>query len=249
MSLMIEVAAYTNQGLVRKKNEDTILVSNWISPAEMEEPHILKVDVEAQPLLLLVADGMGGHAAGEVASKFIVEAISERFHENKFESLALDLNAVNKKLGVLSLTDPKLTGLGSTVVGAVFEGRNLKVFNVGDSRAYILGSAALQISTDDSLLEKSQVQGAPTKRTSHAVTQCFGGYSFGKTISPHIWSEDLHTGGTILLCSDGLTDLVPDTQLHIDEDSSLAENISRLMGLALKAGGSDNISIILARYR
>ena len=246
---MIEVAAFTNQGLVRRKNEDTMLVSNWISPAAMSEPYVFNVDTESQPLLLLVADGMGGHAAGEVASKYIVEAISERFHERKLETLASDLNDVNKKLGLLSITDPKLTGLGSTVVGAIFEGRNLKVFNIGDSRAYILGSAALQVSTDDSLLDKGQVKGAPNKRVSHAVTQCFGGYSIGKTISPHIWSEELNADGTLLLCSDGLTDLVPDTQLQIDENISLAENISRLMDQALKAGGSDNISILLARYR
>jgi PPM family protein phosphatase len=244
--------AFTHRGAVRAGNEDTIAVGDWITSAPMPAPVVLEHTLAA-PLICLVADGMGGHAAGEVASRTVAEHISRRAAEATDEAaMAQLLHEANDELFGLMNESPVWYGMGTTVAGVALAPSGVLVFNVGDSRVYRIEPAYLvQLSTDDTPGPKLP-DGRTAVYTSSIISQVLGGYGPdrpGEGIEPHVLREPLADGTRYLICSDGLTDLLDQAAIEQflgDDDQASA---AALFEAAMARGGDDNISLLLLRLR
>jgi len=225
-----------------------VAIAGQLLTGDMDHVHHRHVD--GGNCLLVVADGMGGHSHGALASKTVLDhliAVAEGLLEP--QSAAAAVNEANTRLYATMAEHPESEGMGSTIVGAVLFARSLLVFNVGDSRCYrILDGELSQLSRDDVASTAKNVLG---HRQSHAITQCLGAVPFQLPLSPHIVVHPpLAVGETLLLCSDGLTDMVEDEAIaHLLADAAhgLTDAVRKLARAAVKAGGADNLSIIAAR--
>jgi PPM family protein phosphatase len=251
-SVRLQATAFTHQGAVRASNEDTIAVGDWITSEPMAAPVILEHAVTA-PLICLVADGMGGHAAGEVASRIVTEHLSRRAADASDEAaVARLLLEANDALFALMEERPAWYGMGTTVAGVAVAPRGAVVFNVGDSRVYRIEAGPLvQLSTDDTPGPKLP-DGRTAVYTSSIISQVLGGYGPdepGERIVPHVLSEPLAHGGRYLICSDGVTDLLDPAAIEelLDEDDQASA--VALFEAAMARGGDDNVSLILLRLR
>jgi serine/threonine protein phosphatase PrpC len=248
----LHATAFIHQGAVRATNEDTIAVGDWITSEPMPAPVVLEYTIAA-PLICLVADGMGGHAAGEVASRIVAEHLSRRAADASDEAaVARLLLEANDALFARMDERPAWYGMGTTVAGVAVAPPGAVVFNIGDSRVYRIEAGALvQLSTDDTPGPKLP-DGRTAVYTSSIISQVLGGYGPdqpGERIVPHVLSEPLLDGARYLICSDGVTDLLdPATieQLLDDDDQTSA---AALFEAAMAQGGDDNISLILLRLR
>jgi serine/threonine protein phosphatase PrpC len=246
-SVRLRAAAFTHQGAVRADNEDTIAVRDWIKRLPMKAPVVLEHEV-ATPLICLVADGMGGHAAGEVASRTVAERLSRRVAEAADEAtLAQLLHDANAELFALMQESPVWAGMGTTVAGMVAAPSGILVFNVGDSRVYrIERDGLVQLSTDDTPGPKL-ADGRTAAMTSNLVTQSLGGAYQLAGIDPHVLSEPLEDGARYLICSDGLSDLLERRAMEGLLGDDDAASAGALFEAAMAQGGDDNISLILLR--
>jgi serine/threonine protein phosphatase PrpC len=248
----LRATAFTHQGAVRADNEDTIAVGDWIRRLPMAAPVVLEQEVAA-PLICLVADGMGGHAAGDVASRAVAERLSRRAAEATHEAAIVHLlHEANHELFGLMNESPVWYGMGTTVAGVAIVPPGVIVFNVGDSRIYRIERGALvQLSTDDTPGPKLPDGRTAVYKTS-IITQVLGGYGPdrpGERIEPHALSEPLADGARYLICSDGLSDLLDPAEIEaLLEDDDHASAIA-LFEAAMARGGDDNISLILVRLR
>ena len=208
------------------------------------------------PNLFLVADGMGGYAAGEYASRFTVEKIVEHIKESdEKEPVTLLKEAVqyaNRLLLAEANADPDKAGMGTTIVAATCEAGKIYVANVGDSRLYIVNQERIvQITRDHSLVEEMVRMGELDKRDAkghpdkNIITRAIG-------VLPDVTVDFFETtaapGDTLLLCSDGLTNMVDDEQIKriILGQRDIVEKAERLVHIANENGGSDNITVVLA---
>jgi serine/threonine protein phosphatase PrpC len=246
-SVRLRAAAFTHQGAVRADNEDTIAVRDWIKRLPMKAPVVLEHEV-ATPLICLVADGMGGHAAGEVASRTVAEHLSRRVAEAAdVATLAQLLHDANAELFALMQESPVWAGMGTTVAGMVVAPSGILVFNVGDSRVYrIERDGLVQLSTDDTPGPKL-ADGRTAAMTSNLVTQSLGGAYQLAGIDPHVLSEPLEDGARYLICSDGLSDLLERRAMEGLLGDDDAASAGALFEAAMAQGGDDNISLILLR--
>jgi len=208
--------------------------------------------------LFIVADGMGGHAAGDYASRTavesIVECIENSFEKNSLKLLSKAVEAANKAVYTEALLDRKLEGMGTTIVAATFVGRYLQAINVGDSRLYVIDADGIrQVSVDHSLVEemirsggiaREQARNHPDK---NIITRAVG---VKKTVEPDTYTEELKDGDVVLLCSDGLTNMVTDDEIKeiVNQAADVSEAGKRLVEKANENGGRDNISAVLIRY-
>ncbi len=252
----IETWGATDVGLKRSLNEDVIVL-----------------DTENE--VYLVADGMGGHAAGEVASKIATDEIvrayvagsnesDETWPEHWDSSLSAVANHIvdaiisgHHRVTAEMNNDPDLKGMGTTVVAAVHppgEGR-LVVCHVGDSRAYRVRDRALSLLTSDHSWVHEQVtagflteETARTHPLKNVVTQALGGSSEPRV---DVLETGIEDGDLYLLCSDGLNSMLTDHEIagFLFEDGSLDEICAHLIEAANRRGGSDNISVVLLRTR
>jgi serine/threonine protein phosphatase PrpC len=246
----LRATAFTHQGAVRAGNEDTIAVGDWIRRQPMATPAVLEHEVAA-PLICLVADGMGGHAAGDVASRTVAERLSRRATEATDEAaLVRLLYEANDELFGMMDESPVWYGMGTTVAGVAVAPPSVLVFNVGDSRVYRVGAGGLvQLSTDDTPGPKLQ-GGRTAACTSSIITQVLGGYGPdgpGEPIVPHLLKEPLAEGARYLICSDGLSDLLDQASIaeRLAEDDQASAQA--LFEAAMAQGGTDNVSLILLR--
>jgi protein phosphatase len=237
------VAVVSDLGSKRSSNEDAFGVS-------------------AEHSVYVVCDGMGGAAAGEVASALAVsEVLRVLTGRADAESDAAPLeDAVEEAVCIANQTihcraqrDPQLRGMGTTLVGLVTEGRRVLVFNVGDSRCYRMRNSALvQISQDHSLVEEQVRAGTITHaealRSPHrnVITRALGTES---SVEPDLFELEADSGDLFLLCSDGLTNELPDALIEsmLAADLPLNELCTRLIDAANRAGGRDNITCLLVR--
>lgn len=237
---MLKTYAITDIGLRRQLNQDFIFVS--------ETP------VGNLPNLFIVADGMGGHNAGDFASRYAVETIvNEISASDKSEPADILKEAVVKANTYTirkSEEDRKLAGMGTTVVIATFVGRNLEVANVGDSRLYLINDKIEQVTTDHSLVEEMVRMGtldrkmARTHPDKNIITRAIGAED---TVEADVFKLEINAGDMVLLCSDGLTNMIDDESilLILKSGGSLKEMAEELVRTANNNGGSDNISLIL----
>ena len=190
--------------------------------------------------VVLVADGMGGHRAGEQASRSAVEAfLSKECALQDQEDLSDFLRDINKTVFDLAAKDAQLNGMGTTVAGLVCLSDTLLWFNVGDSKVLRFRDDFLrQLSVDDiaSITQSSRKPG---------LTQALGGAPNFVDVHPHVGTEPIFVGWRYLICSDGLTDVVPISEIEQILASSDEVASQRLLDAALAQGAPDNVSVIL----
>ena len=227
---MLKTFSITDIGRKRKVNQDYIYTS--------EKP------VGNLPNVFIVADGMGGHNAGDYASKVTVETM---LAEMIFRKAIEEANDVIRKR---ASEDEKLEGMGTTVVVASCMGRFLQVANVGDSRLYVVGSKIRQITRDHSYVEemvrigeldRADARNHPDK---NIITRAVGAED---KVEPDFFTVELQEGEIVLMCSDGLTNMLEDEEIRmiISGARDLVEKAESLVEAANANGGRDNISVIL----
>ncbi|MCR4616986.1 MAG: Stp1/IreP family PP2C-type Ser/Thr phosphatase [Lachnospiraceae bacterium] len=208
--------------------------------------------------LFIVADGMGGHAAGDYASRTAVD-VMEEFIESSFEKnsqtlLVKAVETANSEVFSRAGANKQYEGMGTTVVAATFVGRFLQVVNVGDSRLYLLRAGDIrQISVDNSLVEDMIRSGGITREQAknhpdkNIITRAVGVKDY---VECDVYTEELKSGDIIMLCSDGLTNMVDDDDICriIFEAADLKEAVEKLVDSANEQGGKDNISVVLVKY-
>jgi protein phosphatase len=234
MNLVIKYAARSDRGLHRSNNEDSVY---------------------AGPHLLAIADGMGGHAAGEVASKVVIAALAPLDEVLPGDDLLVRLHeavvAGNDTIAELVDQDPDLEGMGTTLTAILFGGPRLGVVNIGDSRTYMTRDGVFnQITRDDSFVQSLLDEGriTPEEATTHPqrslVLRALVGH---ETIEPTLQVRETRVGDRYLLCSDGLSDVVSFEKLaeamQIPDRQACAD---RMIELALQGGGPDNVTVIVA---
>ena len=233
--------ALTDVGKKRKLNQDFIYASDE--------------RIGNLPNLLIVADGMGGHAAGEYASRYAVEAMVDYITASEetwpVRLLSGAVSAANATVLEQSLVDKSMEGMGTTLVAATLVDGCLYVVNVGDSRLYILDDEIWQVTNDHSLVEEMVRAGelTPEKARIHpdknVITRAVG---TSRKVTADYFDVEMLPSDVILMCSDGLTNMIRDDQILkiVKEAASLEEAVQELVDTANRNGGSDNISVILA---
>lgn len=232
---MIRVRAFTDVGLVRKRNEDCVLVAGWLS--QVREGSLGAMDfVPKSPFVCAVADGMGGHVGGDLASRVALTALAERSPSWRDDAdVASTLVEVNDQVRAVGV-ETDLLGLGTTVAGLCVSDDAIIVFNVGDSQVFSITDGDLvQISIDDSVFDSN---GRPT----NIITQSLGQLA---PVQPHVTVLPRHAG-TYLMCSDGVSGVMTPEQLAAavrlpDLDDCVAE----IIGTTRENGAYDNFSFII----
>jgi serine/threonine protein phosphatase PrpC len=231
---LVEVVAFTHQGGVRPENEDSLAVAGWVSDVAMSAPRRSRHQL-GEPLLVAIADGMGGHAAGEVASRYAIKRLAAEAFKGRAAAISGTLGAINAELYQTMAADRSLLGMGTTVVGLLLTARRAVWFNVGDSRIYRVGDGQLaQLSIDD----------VPPGPRTGIITQTLGGVPPFMPIAPHVGMADLIIPSRWLLCSDGLSDMLTDEEIAHAMAANDEDGLRALFIQAMAAGGMDNISII-----
>ncbi|MEU6702164.1 PP2C family protein-serine/threonine phosphatase [Streptomyces wuyuanensis] len=240
----IAVTALSDVGLVREHNEDSLVAGPWtLCGTVTENPQTLLFPL-GTPLVAAVADGLGGQPAGEVASALVVRQLAALGPALDGEDAVNEaLNMCNHMVYSAADDNPDLLTMGTTVAGVVVLHDSVTVFNVGDSKVYDTAEDGLrQLSVDDS------PPAAPGRRVTTAVTQTLGGGPSYTPVAPHVTTASLSPGDRCLVCTDGLTDPVPDEELHallrVHDDGRAAYELWKA---AIEAGGPDNITLALVR--
>ncbi|MEU0830984.1 PP2C family protein-serine/threonine phosphatase [Streptomyces sp. NPDC056231] len=240
----IAVTALSHTGLIRDHNEDSLVVGPWtLCGTVTENPQTLLFPL-GTPLVVAVADGIGGQPAGEVASALVVRQLASFGPSLDSEEAVRDaLNVCNDAVYAAADGNPELVTMGTTVAGAVVLAESLLAFNVGDSRVLDATRDGLrQVSVDDS------PPLPPGRRTTSLVTQALGGARRFSAITPHVTTAPLSAGDRYLVCTDGLTDQVTedalDSLLRVHNDGRAA---FELWKAAIEAGGPDNITLAMVR--
>ncbi|MET9734798.1 protein phosphatase 2C domain-containing protein [Streptomyces sp. NPDC006458] len=239
------VTALSHSGLVRDHNEDSLVIGPWTLCGTVTETPQTLVFPRTRPLLTAVADGLGGQPGGEIASGLVANRLAEFGPTlTDAEGVGTALETCNRQLFEAGEAHPELATMGTTVAGVLILPDGLLVFNIGDSRVYLHDDDGLrQISVDDS------PPPAPGQRTTSRVTRTIGGTLSHTPVTAHLVPCPLGSGDRLLVCSDGLTDPVPDEII----DDLLAEEPDDgpaafiLWREAIQAGGPDNITIALIR--
>ena len=272
--LDVEVASATHQGHVRENNEDSYLLIRFGRSLEKLstslDDYLLEENYSLTGYGMLVADGMGGMAGGEVASRMAICKLVELVIDTSDWTLALKQNKdvqtvfqrmtqrfyeIDRTLRAEAKNDPSLHGMGTTLTVAGTLGNDLVLGHVGDSRAYLLrGNNFRQLTRDHTLAQALIDAGVATsddpapRSMRHVLTAAIG--SLDERTEPQVQRFRLLSGDQLLLCTDGLTEMVDDdliaSVLHEARSAELA--CQGLIDLALGAGGSDNITVVLARF-
>lgn len=242
----VAVSALSHPGLIRERNEDSLVAGPWTLCATVTESPQTLVFPLGTPLVVAVADGLGGHPGGDVAGALAARRMASAGPALSSEDAVRDaVRACNREVYDAAGDDEAggLATMGTTIAGVVVRPGSLLVFNVGDSRVYAASRDGLrQVSVDDSPpLE-------PGQRTTSIVTQCLGGSRSYRAVHPHVTAESLSPGDRYLVCTDGLTDPVPtdvlDEVMREHDDGRAA---FELWKAAIAAGGPDNITLAVVR--
>ena len=270
----IDVAALSHRGHVRSNNEDQFLVTRLgrtfetmiTSLPERDAPKL----AEEVNYVMIVADGMGGHAAGEVASRMALSAIVSialdmpdwiiKLNEGYAREVERRTRTRIREVGALlfdeGARDPALSGMGTTLTAARSLGRDLQITHVGDSRAYLFRAGRLHRLTRDHTYAQLLVDLGRLPSTDHAdprhrhiLTNALGGSD--RDVKVDIDLMTLEDGDRVLLCSDGLTEMVDDQTIAgiLAGASASQQACETLVRRALDNGGRDNVTVIVAGYQ
>src|SRR4051812_7563487 len=273
-SIRIDVSALSHTGHHRSNNEDHYLVVRLGRTLQTVTTSLPPGDVpertEEVNHVMIVADGMGGHQAGEIASRMAIATLvnlaldvpdwifrMDEAHAHQIEQRSrARVQEVGATLIESGQRNPALTGMGTTLTAARSLGRDLVITHVGDSRAYLLRAGNLlrltrdhtfaQLLVEAGHLKPSDVAASPHR---HVLTNALG----GSTADVQVDTDrlQLEDGDRLLLCSDGLTDLVDDEAIAgiLLETTGSSDACERLVQRALDAGGRDNVTVIVAAYQ
>jgi protein phosphatase len=243
----VRIFGITDKGLVRETNQDSFAT----------EPKLG---------LVIVADGMGGHAAGEQASSSAVLTVLEVFSRYDFEKgtlggseqtysveeiIALALQEANERIMIASVSDANLQGMGTTAIVCVDKGGTLHIGHIGDSRVYrIRDGNAEQITEDHSIVQQLVRAGAISQAEAqvhpykNVITRCLG---MASEIEPDILKAPLQTGDRFVICSDGMSNFVTNQRLVeiVGGNDDIEEAGKMLVSEANARGGADNITVVL----
>lgn len=240
-SLFAGVTALSHDGLVRDHNEDSLVASSWTLCASTTlTPQTLFFPL-SDPVVVAVADGLGGHAAGEEASSLVVRHLAWAGPGLTDEPAVHDaLVACNAEVFAEAARHEDRTAMGTTVAGVVLADETAIVFNVGDSRVYrFVDAEVTQLSVDDN-------EPAVFGRRSSVLTQSLGGSNESEPVEPHVSSHPLTAGARFLVCSDGLTDTVDDDAIaEILREHEGGRAAFALWRAAIEAGAPDNVTLAL----
>ena len=233
MTLVLRYAARSDVGLVRSNNEDSVY---------------------AGARLLALADGMGGHAAGEVASQLVIAALAHLDDDEPGGDLLAKLDGAirsgNSAIAAQVEMEPDLEGMGTTLTAILFAGNRLGLAHIGDSRGYLLRDGELtQITKDDTFVQTLVDEGRITREEAHSHPQrsLIMRALTGHEVEPTLTMREVRTGDRYLLCSDGLSDPVSDeTILDALQIPDVTDSADRLIELALRGGGPDNVTVVVA---
>jgi protein phosphatase len=229
------VRAFTDVGLLRKRNEDAVLVAGW--QCQSHDGSLVTMDLDpVLPFVCAVADGMGGHAGGDLASRVALTVIAQLSPGwRSAEDVSSSLEVVNEQVRTVGAGND-LGGLGTTVAGLCFLADELLAFNVGDSRIYsITGGSVRQISIDDSVFDSA---GRPT----NVITQSLGQPG---PVRPHVLPLPL-APGTHLLCSDGVSGMMSFDELtEAVAQPDLDGCAKRIIETTRANGAEDNFSFLI----
>ena len=270
----VDIAGASHQGHKRKNNEDHYLAVRFHRSLETLSTNVkdghLNNAFEETGYGMVVADGMGGMAGGEIASRMalcklvelvvntpdwfmrisepedvakLTQRITQRFHQ------------IDAAIKAHTKIEPSLLGMGTTLTLGVSLGSHLLIGHIGDSRAYLMREDKMHQLTSDHTLAQALIDAGiirpedPTTRTTrHVLTAALGAITKG--IEPQVQRVDIKMGDQILLCTDGLTEMVPDEKIAsiLSSTGGSASTCEELINAALDGGGRDNITVVLARY-
>ncbi len=232
--------AVTDVGQKRKINQDSVFVST--------EP------VGNLPNLFIVADGMGGHNAGDFASRYAVNAVKEAIEVsrevNPVKLISEAIRLANEGILAEAEAHEGMRGMGTTIVVTTILGNYAYTANVGDSRLYLYDGELRQITKDHSLVEEMVRLGELTEEQAknhpdrHIITRALGA---AETVEPDFFDYRLHPENILLMCSDGLSNMVDDDEIRqiLEQPISAEEMADTLVGTANDNGGTDNIAVII----
>jgi len=248
-SIKIDAFGLTDVGLVREHNEDSI-------------------DWDTERGMFILADGMGGHNAGEVASALAIESIKHALYDvltpEIISSEIVDYNDAmyeaityaNTEIFEQALENTEYAGMGTTLVMSLIQNDKALIANVGDSRMYVNNAGKItQLTTDHSLVQEMVDNGYLSEEEAYSavsrnlITRALG---ISEEVDIDLIEHEIQPGDVFLLCSDGLSDLVPDEEISAilnKHAGSLNEAATELVATANARGGKDNISVILMTMR
>lgn len=270
--LHIDAAGRTDPGRQRTRNEDHFLIgqldkSLLVSDSSLPPAERVRLVGAPEGQVLCVADGLGGHSGGERASSTAMEAVvhyllhtmpcfyrARQVHDDQLRSeLGQAVEMAARAVNEAAKSDSSLAGMGTTLTLAFLQWPALYVLHVGDSRCYLMRGALQQVTHDHTLAQKLLDDGtlkpdeAKKSRLSGALWNALGGGTDSMTIDLH--KVPLEPGDTLLLCTDGLTGMVTDARIEaiLKAATSAAEACATLVAEANAAGGTDNITVVVAR--
>ncbi len=232
--------AATDVGRIREVNQDYIFCSM--------EP------VGKLPNLFLVADGMGGHKAGDLASRYTVETLIKSIENSGSDNPITIINdaivEANRKLLEKAAESEQYSGMGTTLVVCTIIGESMYVANVGDSRLYLYDGRLSQITRDHSLVAEMVALGklgrdeARRHEKKNVITRAIGG---SKEVMADFFEAELTAGNRIIMCSDGLSNMVEDEEIEqvLASDMTIEDKTKQLLGRANENGGKDNIAVVI----
>lgn len=232
--------AKTDIGAMRQTNQDYMFCS--MQP------------VGSLPNLFIVADGMGGHKAGDLASRYTVEKFLDSVRESKAENPISIIEEAVREANLALMEKAKESmdyeGMGTTLVVATFIDKSLYIANVGDSRLYIINNEIQQITRDHSLVEEMISLGeidrknARTHEKKNIITRAIG---VDTEVMADFFEVEYSKGDIIMMCTDGLTNMIDDSDIKaiVNDGNDLSEITDTLIDVANNNGGKDNISVVL----
>jgi len=261
----LQAYAQSDVGRTREHNEDAYIVADLGTGEPLRFDSLVERDADERGMLFMVADGMGGAAAGEIASATAVDVVLRYLREHWSprqvdepkafaRTLSRATEVANAAIFGYAIDHPELRGMGTTATIAVLFRDTIYVSQVGDSRAYLIRQGvASQITKDQSLMQKLIEAGeisaeeAEQSERRNIILQALGPEAVVKIDLTH---QQVRRGDVLILCSDGLSGLVkPETIAHVvEEEKDLARVCSRLIEMANELGGPDNITVVAARF-
>jgi serine/threonine protein phosphatase PrpC len=238
--MILKAAAATDVGMRRKGNEDRFALDPSLG-------------------LFLVADGMGGHTAGQVASELAADAVMRAVQAldgssgTLSEKLRAAIGAANRAIFTTAQQRPEYAGMGTTVVAVLSDGERAALAHVGDSRAYLVRGDRIRQLTDDhsivgELLRRKEISESAAREHPHrhVLTRALG---VRPSVEPDLAELTPSLGDVFVLCSDGLTNHLDDSEIakHVSDGEDLQEVCDGMVDLANDRGGEDNITVVAAR--
>lgn len=261
----MDVCGRTDVGRTRDHNEDAFLVADVSAGAPLPQAGVVDYSASDRVLLFMVADGMGGAAAGEIASAMAVQTVMESVPAAWMNSPSRDGRALahaireaaeeaNRRIHAAALEQPEFRGMGTTATIAGLLGDTLYLAQVGDSRAYLVRDGrALQITKDQSLLQRLVEAGEMTAEEAersarrNIILQALGPEA---SVTIDLTHQTVRRGDLLILCSDGLSGLVREAEIahHATVGSDVCDVATRLIAAANENGGPDNITVVAVRF-